>query len=89
MKLVIVRTGGFGGLKRRAERDERELSPEQRAALDQVVKEYGAPGAEAPAKDPGADPFSYRLEVQDENGTKSITLPESKMPRELKGIVTQ
>lgn len=84
-----MRTGGFGGLRRHAERDERELSPEQRAALDRVVQENDAPGAEAPSGDPGADPFSYRLEVQDENGTKSITLPESKMPRELKGIVTQ
>jgi hypothetical protein len=89
MKLVVERSGGFAGLKRRGERDGRDLSPEQRAALDQVIKEHDAPGAQAPAPDPGADRFTYRLEIQDENGTKSITLPESKMPGELKGIVIQ
>ena len=89
MKLVIERSGGFAGLKRRSERDGQDLSPEQRAALDQVVKEYAAPGAQPATQDPGADRFTYQLEIQDENGTKSITLPESKMPSELKGIVTQ
>jgi hypothetical protein len=89
MKLVVERTGGIGGLRRRGERDEKDLSAEQRAALDQVIRGYSAPGAPAPAKDPGGDAFSYRLEVQDENGVKSFTLPDSKMPRALKGIVIQ
>jgi hypothetical protein len=88
MKLVVERTGGIGGLRRRGERDEKDLSAEQRAALDQVIREYSAP-APAPAKDPGGDSFSYRLEVDDENGVKSFTLPDSKMPRALKGIVIQ
>jgi hypothetical protein len=47
------------------------------------------PGAQAPTPDPGADRFTYRLEIQDESETKSITLPESKMPKELVSIVIQ
>jgi hypothetical protein len=47
------------------------------------------PSAQPLPQDAGADRFTYRLEIQDENGTRSITLPESKMPKELKGIVTQ
>ena len=62
MKLVIERSGGFAGLKRRSERDGQDLSPEQRAALDQVVKEYAAPGAQSATQDPGADRFTYQLE---------------------------
>jgi hypothetical protein len=89
MKLVVTRSGGFVGLKRRGERDGKDLSPEQRAALDKVVRDFGQAGAQAPPADPGADRFSYRLDMQDEDGTKSISLPESKMPMELKSIVTQ
>ena len=90
MKLVVERTGGFMGLRRRGERNVEDLSPEQRAALDKVLKEseQAAPGRTT-AQDPGADRFTYRLEVQDEKGTKSITLTESRMPKELEGIVAQ
>ncbi len=96
MKLVVERTGGFAGLKRRGERDAADLSPAQRAALDLLVKDSALGKAAAdqqssstPAQDPGADRFTYRVEIQDENGTRSITLPESKMPTELKTIVIQ
>jgi hypothetical protein len=93
MKLIVERTGGFAGLKRRGERDRKDLSDEQRAALDQLMQESGlgepSPTSEhpAPAQDPGADRFTYRVEVQDEKGMRSITLPESRMPKALKGIV--
>jgi hypothetical protein len=95
MKLVVERTGGFAGLKRRGERNGEDLSPDQRAALDQLVaasdqeKNAGKPPGGPAEQDPGADRFTYRLEIQDENGTRSITLPESRMPTELKGIALQ
>lgn len=108
MKVVVERTGGFGGLKRRGERSGQDLSGEQRAALDQVLRDwetersagfvYGkqqgsesVAGAdnlepETPAN-PGADQFTYRIVIEDEDGARSITMPDSKMPKELKGIV--
>lgn len=89
MKLSITRSGGFAGLKRRGERDSKDLSPEQLAALDKVVRDFGQPDSPPPPTDPGADRFTYRLDIQDESGTRSISLPESKMPIELKSIVTQ
>ena len=102
MKLVVERTGGFAGLKRRGERNGEDLSPEQRAALDQLIaasdqeksagkqQDSDKPAVPGAAKqDPGADRFTYRLEIQDENGTRSITVPESEMPKELMGIALQ
>ena len=101
MKLVVERTGGFAGLKRRGERNGEDLSPEQHAALDQLIaasdqrKSAGnQQSSDEPAgswgqavQDWGADRFTYRLEIQDESGTRSITLPESRMPKELMGIL--
>jgi len=42
----------------------------------------------APA-DASADRFTYRIEVQDENGTKQVTVPESAVPPSLAEIVTR
>ena len=103
MKLVVERSGGFAGVTRRGERNGEDLSPEERAALDQLIKTSDEDrsaserrgsdkpaGPEGPAtQDPGADRFTYRLEIQDENGTRSMTLPESRMPKALRGIAVQ
>jgi len=84
MKVVVERTGGFAGVRRRGERDQNSLSAQQRAALDQVMNR---PSRAAP--DPGADRFVYRVEVHDENGTKQVTVPESALPQVLKDIAAQ
>jgi hypothetical protein len=103
MKIVVERSGGFAGMKRRGERNAEDLSAEQRAALDGLIKSSDlgksaseGPGSDKPGgpdspppQDPGADRFTYRVEVQDENGTRSVTVPESRMPAALKGIVLQ
>ena len=99
MKLVVERSGGFAGVTRRGERNGEDLSPEERAALDQLIKttdreEFASdrPGSDKPAgpespapQDPGADRLTYRLEIQDENGTRSMTLPESENAQSVEG----
>jgi hypothetical protein len=84
MKLVVERTGGFAGITRRGERDVSALSSEQLVALRQLVE----PCSSLPP-DFGADRFTYRVEVQGDNGTKRMTVPESAMPQVLKGIATE
>ena len=84
MKVIVERFGGFAGIRRRGERDGNELSPEQRAALQTLME-----GREtATPSDVGADRFTYRVEVQDETGTKRVTVSESSLPRSLAEIVT-
>jgi emfourin len=84
MKLVVERSGGFAGITRRGERDGSALTSEQRAALQKLLER----SSDFPP-DAGADRFNYRVEVQDDNGTKRITVPESAMPRVLKEIATE
>jgi hypothetical protein len=82
MKVVVERVGGFAGLRRRGEIDENELSSEQRGALKEILER---PQIQS---DPGADRFTYHVEIQDEKGTKRITLPESAIPPSLAKIAT-
>jgi hypothetical protein len=84
MKVVIVRSGGFAGMTRRGERDFSELSPEDQEALQKLL-EAGAPRSPAQT---GADRFVYKIEVQDEHGTRSVTVPETLMPAGLARIAT-
>ena len=83
MKLIVERSGGFAGMIRRGELDLSALSPEQQAALQKLLE------GESPAStQPGADRFTFRIEVQDEHGTRSLTIPEALMPASLAGIAT-
>jgi hypothetical protein len=82
MKVVVERSGGFAGISRRGERDGAALSSDQHAELQKLMEQY-----ETTAEtDPGADRFTYRIEVHDEKGIRTITLPESLMPRSLADI---
>jgi hypothetical protein len=84
MKIIVERSGGFAGMIRRGEQDLSTLLPEQLAALQKLLD-----GGEAPAStQPGADRFTYRIEVQDEHGTRSLTVSEALMPAILAGIAT-
>jgi hypothetical protein len=86
MKVVVERFGGFAGISRRGERDGAALSSDQHAELRKLMEQYAA--ATAPT-DPGADRFTYRIEVHDEKGIRTITLPESLTPRSLAEIAKQ
>jgi len=82
MKLIVERSGGFAGMIRRGEQDLATLSPEQQAALQKLLREPPV------STQPGADRFTYRIEVQDEHGTRRLTIPETLMPASLAGIAT-
>ena len=84
MKLVVERSGGFAGLIRRGEQLFTELSVEQKAALQSLLDKE----AWLAAPQPGADRFTYRIELEDANGTRTLTVPEELMPRSLAGIAT-
>jgi hypothetical protein len=84
MKIIIERSGGFAGMIRRAQQDLAALSSEQQTALQKLLDAGVPPGSTSP----GADRFSFKIEVQDEHGTRSLTVPEILMPACLADIVT-
>ncbi len=84
MKITVERSGGFAGLIRRGEKDLAALLPEQLAALEKLLSE-GAPSAPPPE---GADRFMFKIEIHDEHGVRTLTIPEAKMPPSLAAIAT-
>jgi hypothetical protein len=84
MKIIVERSGGFAGLVRRGEKDLAALLPEQLAALEKLLSE----GAPSPALPEGADRYIFKIEIEDEHGVRSLTIPEAKMPACLAAIAT-
>jgi hypothetical protein len=84
MKIIIERSGGFAGLVRRVQQDFSALSSEQQTALQKLLDAGIPPGSTSP----GADRFSFKIEVQDEHGTRSLTIPEILMPPCLANLAT-
>jgi len=83
MIVIVERTGGFAGIKRRAERDGGTLTQDQLDSLKTVMEAPPSPPA------PGADRFLYRVTVNDAEGSRHVTVPESAMPGSLARIVTE
>jgi len=84
MKVIVERSGGFAGIIRRGEKDLSALSAEQQSALQKLLDKDAPPAS----TQMGADRFTYKIEVQDEHGSRSLTVPETLMPASLAGIAT-
>jgi hypothetical protein len=84
MKVIVERSGGFAGIIRRGEKDLSALSPEQQTALQKLLDKSAPPAS----TQLGADRFTYKIEVQDEHGTRSFIFPEALMPASLAAIAT-
>lgn len=89
MRLVLDRTGGFGGLGQMAAADEDALGPEERDELRKLVADadpWTLPAALAPPV-PRPDRFHYRLTVEDGGRRREIRLSEEALPERLRPLV--
>ena len=82
-RIKIERKGGIAGVSASGERDVKDLTPEQRAALEQLLKpppEGAAASAPAPTH---MHPFRYKVTLIDEQGERAFDVAEDAMPDEL------
>lgn len=75
-RLDIERSGGFGGLTRRASVPLAELRPEELAAIEGC---FGRP----PTPPSGPDRFVYRFRIHD----REATVQEDRLPAELEPLI--
>ena len=76
--LIVMRFGGFAGLRASAEVRLSELTPEHRAEVSSLLE---APPHEAQAR--GADRFTYQLSC----GDQIVRVPEPEVPHWLAQLV--
>ncbi|MEI8146274.1 MAG: protealysin inhibitor emfourin [Alphaproteobacteria bacterium] len=81
-RLRIERRGGFANLPASGEIDEELLTPADRKSVDELFAHKGRlPAAQ------GADRFSYRITREGAEGSKTIEVPEDRLPNALRGAV--
>jgi hypothetical protein len=81
MRILLERSGGFAGIKKKAEVDSEALSKEDSAELERLVEAAGILNQPAaPAGPPqGADQFQYNLTIgpvpgESEEASRTVTL---------------
>lgn len=89
MKVRLVRSGGFAGVRFKAELDSVRLPEEGAQRLARLVKDSGvlalpAGGAARPA---GADRFAYRLTVETEGREHTVEIGEQEVPPALEPLI--
>lgn len=87
MRVSVVRSGGFAGRTTEMVLDSSALPEEEQAALRETVQRARPlQGAADPATG-GADRFTYRIGVQDDDGEQEVQLGEAALTPELKAVV--
>ena len=88
MRIFVERTGGFAGIKLRGSLDSATLPQSQARRLEQLLKEsdfFNLPPVLA-SDEPGADRFSYRVTVENENGKHTVEAGEAAIPLSMRPL---
>jgi len=91
MEIHVVRTGGFGGMRREARVETGTLPRGVREPLEGLVKDAGffsLPGRfPKPAR--GADFFTYSITVEDGERRHTVEVSEPSLPPALKPLIRE
>jgi hypothetical protein len=91
MIIHLVRTGGFGGMRREVRIETRSLSPGEREPLEGLVRDAGF--FTLPEKFPkpgrGADYFTFSITVDDGERRHTIEVAQPSLPESLRPLVRE
>lgn len=88
LKIQFERSGGFAGIKIRFSLEEKDLSPEERERLLEMLQQAGVFNQPKLRTSPsGVDRFTYRLTVANGGKVHTIEVDESNMPQEMRPLV--
>lgn len=91
MIIHLVRSGGFGGMRREVRIETQSLSREERVPLEGLVKDSGF--FSLPEKFPkpakGADYFTYSLMIDDGKRVHTVVVSQPSLPDGLRSLVRE
>ena len=91
MIIHLVRTGGFGGMRREARVETGSLPSVEREPLERLVGEAGffaLPG-KFPGPKKGADFFTYSITVEDGNRRHTVEVAQPMIPEHLRPLIRE
>jgi hypothetical protein len=82
MRLLVERSGGFAGIRKRAAVDSASLSPKESAELTELLNSsriFDLP-ATPHVTPPGADQFQYRLTLETPERQRTVEISDPSSP---------
>jgi hypothetical protein len=91
MNIHLIRTGGFGGLRREVRIETGALSREEREPLEGLVRDSGffALPEKFPRPGKGADYFTYSITVDDGKRRHTVEVSQPSLPDGLRPLVRE
>jgi hypothetical protein len=87
MKVRFVQSGGYAGLIKGCEVDTANLSSDEAAELERLVRESGISGSGELLSDVGRDLKQYELSIEGRTSKVSITLDDSSVPQTAEPLI--
>ena len=91
MIIHLIRSGGFGGMRREVRVETQSLPREEREPLEVLVQDSGffsLPG-KFPKPGKGADYFTYSITVDDGKRVHTVQVSEPSLPDSLRPLVRE
>lgn len=91
MIIHLVRTGGFGGIRREVRIETRSLPGKERESLEGLVRDSGffALPEKFPRPARGADYFTYTVTVDDGGRRHSVEVSQPSLPESLRPLIRE
>ena len=91
MNIHLIRTGGFGGMRREIRIETGALSREEREPLEGLVRDSGffALPEKLPRPGKGADYFTYSITVDDGKRRHTVEVSQPSLPEGLRPLVRE
>jgi hypothetical protein len=91
MNIHLVRTGGFGGMRREARVGTESLPSAEREPLERLVGEAGffALPEKFPKPKRGADYFTYTVTVEDGGRRHTVEVAQPQVPENLRPLIRE
>ena len=91
MKIHLIRSGGFGGMRREVRIETESLRREEREPLEGLVQDSGffTLPEKFPRPGKGADYFTYSITVDDGNRVHTVVVSQPSLPEGLRPLVRE
>lgn len=87
MRVSLVRSGGFSGIRRSATLDTNDLDPRRAQRLRKLADQADLARAAEPTIRVAADRFRFTLTIEEGARSETVTYPEDRIPENVRPLV--
>jgi hypothetical protein len=87
MRVSLVRSGGFSGIRRSASLSTEDLDPKRAARLRNLAAQADLGRAAEPTIRVAADRFRFTLTVEEGDRSETVTYPEDRIPENVRPLI--